>query len=136
MSFVLGAMKRFLDVKTGYDTKGYFDYDEMRCNCGCRLYIIDIPFIKRLNIARYISGVAYPISSWTRCPTWNKHEGGSDTSSHLTGKAGDIKCAGSLKRFKILFGLLLAGFTRVGIAKSFIHADEDMEKPKPRLWVY
>lgn len=136
MAFVLKALKRFLEVKTGLVSKGYFSHDEMVCRCGCGLVIYDQRFIKRVNTARYISGIPYPPSSWCRCPTWNKHEGGSKTSSHLVGKAVDVECSSNLRRFKILFGLLLAGFIRIGIAKTFIHADNDEDKPRPRLWVY
>jgi hypothetical protein len=37
---------------------------------------------------------------------------------------------------QIVRGLLDAGFTRIGIAKTFIHADDDAESPQQVMWLY
>jgi hypothetical protein len=31
---------------------------------------------------------------------------------------------------------LKAGFTRIGIGKTFVHMDRDPFLPQPRLWLY
>jgi len=36
----------------------------------------------------------------------------------------------------IVEALFDAGFTRIGIAKTFIHADCDIELPQEVLWMY
>ena len=37
---------------------------------------------------------------------------------------------------KIVQALLTAGFTRIGIASTFIHADDDPSKPQNLIWTY
>jgi len=48
----------------------------------------------------------------------------------------DIKAVTSETRYKVISALLAAGFTRIGIAKTFIHADTDPDKPANLTWVY
>lgn len=89
-----------------------------------------------LNDAREKANIPFVITSGFRCETHNKNEGGSETSSHPEGFAVDIKAKNSQERFKILEALILAGFTRIGIAKTFIHVDVDPNKPNQMVWVY
>ena len=75
------------------------------------------------------------------CVKHNKLVRGSDTSSHISTDtikctAVDIECTLSTQRFKILSGLIKAGFTRIGIGKTFIHADSDKNKAKEVVWLY
>jgi uncharacterized protein YcbK (DUF882 family) len=62
--------------------------------------------------------------------------GGSKKSAHLRGNAVDIHCENSYHRFKIVQALLDVGFTRVGIASTFIHADVDEELTDSVIWTY
>ena len=89
-----------------------------------------------LDYARTISGIPYKLTSACRNPEQNKKAGGKDTSSHLDGWAVDILADNSVSRFKIIMGLIRAGFTRIGIGKDFIHADKDPNKPAEVTWVY
>ena len=116
----------------------YFTDDEMQCNCGCGLINVPPGFLKRLNTARHYSGVPYIITSWCRCFKHNKKPGvgGSPTSSHLKGIAVDIQARSNIRRFAIIAGLLFAGFTRIGIGKTFIHADLDHRKAQKVMWLY
>jgi len=88
-----------------------------------------------LNMARGSAGVPFRINSGYRTEAHNKKVGGSPTSSHLNGSAVDIHCNNSRMREKILYGLISAGFQRIGIAKTFIHADVDPTK-NPAIWLY
>lgn len=85
-------------------------------------------------MARLIAGVPFVITSAIRCPEHNKRIGGKDNSAHLTGNAIDIKALDSYTKFRIAYGLLKAGFKRVGIYKDFVHADNDPTKPQEVLW--
>ena len=46
----------------------------------------------------------------------------------------DIACDDSVTRQKIVSGLIKAGFTRIGISKTFIHADNDLKTDA--IWLY
>jgi hypothetical protein len=67
--------------------------------------------------------------------TIEKVGGLSTASSHLIGRAADIHCTNTGKRLKIIEALSMVGFRRFGIAKTFIHVDNDDQK-KPAIWLY
>ena len=116
--------------------KNYFKETETECNCGCGSNNISKVLMKRLNTAREKAGVPFSITSGVRCAEWNEHEGGSETSSHLNGYAVDISVTSSHNRERILNGLISAGFTRIGIANTFIHVDVDPNKAPNVCWLY
>ena len=97
-------------------------------------------FLKKIDKARDIAGVSFIITSGFRTPQHNeslKEQGymASFKSSHLKGVAVDIACTNSADREKIIKGLILAGFTRIGISSTFIHCDTDTDK-KDAIWLY
>ena len=112
----------------------YFNYSEFECSCGKNE--TERALIDQLNFARETAEVPFVINSGFRCEKHNADAGGKPDSSHLTGLAADIKCKSSRPRYKILSGLLEAGFTRIGIHKTFIHADIDESKPEEVVWMY
>lgn len=89
-----------------------------------------------LDVARSISGCSYKITSGYRTKNHNKKVGGTPNSSHLRGKAADISCSTSTERFKIISGLIAAGFTRIGIGQNFVHVDIDTYKTPNVTWLY
>lgn len=92
---------------------------------------------KAREVARIIQpGTVFIISSAMRYGQRNKSEGGSAASSHLTGFAVDIRITSSAQAYAIIFGLLTAGFTRIGISKTFIHTDDDPDKTPQVIWQY
>lgn len=91
--------------------------------------------VQRLERARGVAGLPFKINSGYRTEAHNKKIKGSPTSSHLGGWAVDIHCNNSKDRLYILTGLIDAGFLRIGIAKTFIHADIDPNK-SPAIWLY
>jgi len=91
--------------------------------------------LSRLDRARDLAKTPFVINSGYRTEAHNKEVGGSPTSSHLKGLAVDISCTNSSQREKIISALIIAGFQRVGIAKTFIHADMDPMK-SPAIWLY
>ena len=96
---------------------------------------MDTQFLDMINDARQYANVPFVITSGYRTKAHNKKVGGSSTSSHLKGLAADIKCVNSVERLLIIAGLLDAGFSRIGIAKDFIHVDCDLSKPSC-IWLY
>lgn len=99
-------------------------------------HFMDVIFINRLTSARIISDSPFFITSGYRSKAHNKAVGGKKYSSHLKGFACDISCTSSRQRYNILGGLLLAGFTRIGISNDFIHVDSDPSKPQEVFWLY
>lgn len=111
--------------------------DEFRCRCGeCGKGINDMEPIMLMSLddARDLARVPFVLNSAIRCPAWNKHEGGADNSAHLKGWAVDIQTPDSRTRYRVLKALFAKGFHRIGIYKTFIHADMDPSLPPEVLW--
>jgi uncharacterized protein YcbK (DUF882 family) len=91
-----------------------------------------------IDEARSRAKIPFVITSWTRCKEWNTKVGGSNTSSHLLGKAIDIKYNNSMDLFKIVSAIIAVGFTRIGInyKAKFVHVDIDLDKTSPVLFSY
>jgi uncharacterized protein YcbK (DUF882 family) len=118
------------------DLSKYFSRWELECKCGCGLMNIDPELLGLLDRLREKLDRPLSISSGSRCPAHNLHEGGKKNSAHLTGLAADLKVNGSRERFEILRALSSCGVTRIGIAKTFIHVDIDASKPQEVVWLY
>lgn len=114
----------------------HFDREEFNCKCGCGENSMDNQFMSKLNLARGFSGIPYHINSGHRCEEHNQEVGGEENSSHLKGIAADISCDNSRQRFLIIKALRMSGFHRIGIAKNFIHVDEDKSKDRDVIWLY
>lgn len=96
---------------------------------------MDESFLLMIDDARDYANRPFVITSGYRTEAHNREVGGSPTSSHLFGYAADISCADSESRIRMVYGLMKAGFRRIGIASNFIHVDNDPKKPKA-LWLY
>lgn len=97
--------------------------------------------VQALDIARDIYGFPMKVTSGFRTIEYNRQlmEHGynaSPKSSHLLGWAVDIAVPNSERRFLMLEALLDAGFHRIGVGDTFIHADLDPNKTPNCLWVY
>jgi len=98
--------------------------------------LMDKDFLDLLDEARAIADIPFTINSGYRTELHNEKVGGKPDSSHLKGLAADISCNDSRSRFIIIDALLEVGFTRIGIAATFIHVDLDDEKDRNVLWTY
>ena len=54
----------------------------------------------------------------------------------MKGLAADISVTDTRSRWVVVNSLLLVGFTRIGIAGTFIHVDLDTEKSQEVIWTY
>jgi len=97
-------------------------------------YKLKIELWLKLDIARGYSDTPYRLTSGLRTPSQNALAGGTSKSSHLTGEGVDISCIDSGSRFKIILGLIRAGFTRIGIYPKHIHADISTTLPQGVIW--
>jgi len=86
--------------------------------------------------AREYSGIPYYVNSCCRCEKHNAElPNASPTSSHIATKdipscAMDVRAETDYYRFRIVYGLIKAGFVRILIypKSGFIHADTDPDK--------
>ena len=96
---------------------------------------MNVDFLNKLDEAREYSGIPFVINSAYRSPT-HPLSIKNPTSSHIKGLAVDISVKDSNTRFKVLDALIAVGFTRIGIANSFIHVDLDFDKSQNVIWTY
>lgn len=113
----------------------HFNIEEFECPC-CGDAEMKQSFILMLEAARVSAGIVFDVSSGYRCGKNNAKVGGKKGSAHTLGHAADIRCSNSADREKILVGLRDAGFRRIGISGTFIHADNDPTKPQGGTWLY
>lgn len=90
--------------------------------------------LEMIDNARDLADVPFIINSGYRTEAHNILVKGSPTSSHLTGYAADI-AVNQWNRDRIMGGLISAGFRRMGIARTFVHVDNDPVKPNA-TWYY
>ena len=96
---------------------------------------MDEDFLSKLDEAREFAGIPFIINSAYRSPEHTLSIK-NPTSSHIKGLAVDIKATDSSTRFKVIEALVSVGFTRLGIADTFIHVDWDFDKSQEVIWTY
>lgn len=102
---------------------------------------MDSEFLTKLDNARAIANIRFKITSGYRTKEYNedlRKRGykASPDSAHLSGHAADIAATSGKERWTIVNALIRSGFNRIGIAKSFIHVDDDPSKPTNVIWTY
>ena len=114
----------------------HFSESEFTCN-GVECYdLMSDELLISLEVARTIAGIPFHINSSWRDKVTNERVGGKPNSAHTRGTAVDIACANSSDRYTIIDSCMAAGFTRIGIAKTFIHVDVDEDLPNCVIWTY
>lgn len=84
-----------------------------------------------LDQARHIAGIPFIITSGLRTKAENDAlPTAVMNSAHLTGDAADLSYHTSTERHLILKGLYAAGFNRIGMGISYIHADISKTLPQ------
>lgn len=114
----------------------FFTEDEFQ-KVHCSIADIDPDALACLDYARKIAGIPFVITSAYRSKEHELSKGRTGNSAHTRGRAFDIACTSDRDRALIVSAALKAGFTRIGIAKTFIHMDKDYDVlPSPRIWLY
>jgi len=98
--------------------------------------LMDTEFLRMIDAARELAGIPFIVNSGYRSPAHNQAIGGSKTSSHMKGYAADLHATTSRNRWIIIAACLQVGFTRIGVAGSFVHVDCDPEKSENVMWLY
>ena len=115
----------------------YFEYSEFDSPDQKGSYKhMNVEFLNKLAQARKIAAVGFKITSGYRSPEHNEKVGGVPNSSHTLGHAVDIYAPTSRQKYIIINALLQAGFDRIGVAKNFIHVDDDPSKNEEVIWTY
>lgn len=118
-------------------TSSHFTEKEFnRCNPSCSLQDMGQRTMDMLDKARDIAGIPFVLNSAYRSAEYDKSKGRSGTGAHTKGYAVDILCNDSTNRFKMINALLAAGFTRIGIGKTYVHADNDPGLSQNVIWHY
>ncbi len=118
-------------------TSKYFNEKEFNmCIPSCSLQDMKQCTMSKLDTAREIAGIPFVLNSAYRSSQWDKSKGRSGTGAHTLGRAVDIRCNTNSNRYKVIDALLKAGFKRIGVASSFIHADDSDTHTQQIIWMY
>lgn len=110
--------------------------DAFACQCGCGENKADRKIVAMLADVERVLGRPLVVTSGYRCPKHNAEVGGVAGSAHTLGLAADLSCVGDRERFKLVNALLSCGFVRIGIGKTYVHADVSDVHPQKVLWLY
>ena len=115
----------------------YFQPAEFtRCTPPCTIGDMKQHTLSRLDTAREIAGIPFVLTSAYRSREHELSKGRTGDGAHTTGEAVDIRCNTDRNRCLITEALMRAGFTRIGIARTYIHADDCPRKTPQVLWLY
>lgn len=118
-------------------TAQYFSEGEFkRCDPPCSLQDMKQDTMTMLDRARQLAGIPFKLNCAYRSVAWDKAKGRSGNSAHTRGYAVDIAANNSTTRLKVVKGLIGAGFNRIGIGKTFVHADNDPSLPQGVMFHY
>ena len=116
----------------------HFEIQEFSCpshpNSGINM---DNAFLQMLDDARGIAGIPFKITSGYRSVEHNQMKWWEvyQTQATLLEKPADIAVGSGNERYIIINALIKAGFRRLGVAKTFIHCDND-ESKNNSIWTY
>lgn len=126
-------------ITRGERVKNYFSNKEQACKC-CGKGRLSPSTLMRANRARHRAEIPFVTNCISRCDRHNDEVGGLANSSHLIDSDGysralDIHYPNSKVMYKTVAALMAEGFTRIGVYKTFIHADDDPRLPQEVMWV-
>lgn len=107
-----------------------------RCVPSCSLQDMQQSTMDKLDRARDLAGIPFKLNCAYRSKAWDLSKGRNGNSAHTRGYAVDIAANNSATRLKVIKGLLDAGFNRIGVGATFVHADNDPTLPQNVLFHY
>lgn len=111
----------------------YFKVEDFACQeTGENL--IESHFVHKLDRLREVCGFSFIVTSGYRSPRHSKEAAKAKPGQHSTGRCADIAVHNGRERMLLVREALLAGFTGIGVARSFVHIDERLGTPV--MWVY
>lgn len=115
----------------------YFKEAEFkRCTPPCSLQDMKQSTMDKADKLRELCGFPLVVTCAYRSREWDLAKGRSGNGAHPHRQGLDFACTDSAKRFAIIKNAPIAGFNRVGIAKNFIHVDDDETLPQNVMWHY
>lgn len=112
----------------------YFTRQEFKaCSPACDLDDMQPDFLRMLDRLRELCGFPLHLNSCYRSKEHELKKGRSGTSMHTLGRAADIRCVDSFKRYQIISNAMLIGFEGIGVGSGFVHVDN---RDGERCWTY
>lgn len=118
------------------DVSKLLELDFRACSPASKASDLANCVVDALIMAQKYAGFQFTITSAYRSQAYERSKGRKGTSSHCKGLAVDISTRDSHTRYKVLLALAFAGFPRIGVGKTFIHADMDETKAHPIIFHY
>lgn len=106
------------------------------CVPKCSQEDLNPVLVERLQYMETLLRFEPTYTSAFRSQVYERSKGRKGDSAHCKGDAVDISTIDSHTRFLIVRSALLAGFTRIGIGKRFVHLDIDETKAHPIIFHY
>lgn len=110
--------------------------DFRSCVPACSESDLSPALVELIRRAQHLAGFTFTITSALRPMSWELSHGRRGSSSHVKGLAVDISTVDSHTRYKVLLSLGVVGVPRLGVGKTFIHADIDETKAHPIIFHY
>ncbi len=97
---------------------------------------ISVDLVRSLERLETRLGHELRYTSGYRCADCNRKVGGVEHSAHLRGCGVDVSCLSGFERMLLVDNATLLGFRRIGVGKTIVHLDIDLQNPQDVLWVY
>lgn len=118
----------------------HFSPAEVACKGSGELKVVP-DFLDIMEMLRHRYSKPMVVNSWYRSPAYNTKVSNTGTNGpHTTGRAVDIHALGH-DRYWLLRHAIDLGFTGIGVGKTFLHLDVNLDDPhlvsnRPAVWVY
>lgn len=110
--------------------------DLSACVPTCKIEDLHPNLVELIRRAQHLAGFTFTITSGFRPKSWEFSRGRNGSSSHTKGLAVDVSTCDPHTRYKVLVSLACVGVPRLGVGKTFIHADIDETKAHPIIFHY
>ena len=121
----------------GIRSARYFkDAEFARCSPSCSIDDMEQSFLDKLDALRERCGMPLLLTSAYRSVEWELSKGRRTDGDHPRRRGVDIAANTNATRFKIVKAALELGFTRIGVANTFVHVGDVPANPQNVLWLY
>lgn len=103
---------------------------------ACKNEALNREFAMLVRNAASLCDFDWHINSAFRSVAYEKSKGREGTSSHCKGLAVDVAAPTSSMRYHIVRAALAVGISRIGIGRTFVHLDADLDKTPEVIFHY